>query len=59
MRLKTTLYLLYVIVGMIGLFVSLEGLVLVYESRLIALGTYTISLAGFAYGALSIIRNGR
>ena len=52
MRLKTTLYLLYVIVGMIGLFVSLEGLGLVYESRLIALGTYTISLAGFAYGAL-------
>ena len=57
MRSKTTLYLIYVILGMIGLFVSLEGLV--YESRLIALGTYTISLAGFAYGALSIIRNGR
>ncbi len=59
MRSKTTLYLIYVILGMIGLFVSLEGLALVYESRLIALGTYTISLAGFAYGALSIIRNGR
>ena len=59
MRSKTTLYLIYVILGMIGLFVSLEGLGLVYQSRLIALGTYTISLAGFAYGALSIIRNGR
>ena len=59
MRSKTTLYLIYVILGMIGLFVSLEGLALVYESRLIALGTYTISLAGFAYGALSIVRNGR
>ena len=59
MRSKTTLYLIYVILGMIGLFVSLEGLALVYESRLIALGTYTISLAGFAYGALSIIRYGR
>ncbi len=51
------MYLLYVIVGMIGLFVSLEGLGLIYESRLIALGTYTMSLGGFAYGVINTIRN--
>jgi len=56
-RIMRIIYLLYVVVGMMGLFVSLEGLALLYESRPIALGTYTMSLGVFAYGVINTIRN--